>query len=78
MTDTINIGGIPVQVASDAEAEAATFVVCMPVGTPSPWTDNITTSCAFCDRAIIHRPTVPKTPPKICIDCATAATRKPN
>jgi hypothetical protein len=60
---------IPIQIVSDEEAEQADFVVCMPLG-PSPFADNVTAKCCDCEQAIMHRPHVPKRPPKICITCA--------
>lgn len=59
-----------VKVVSDAEAEEAEFVICCTTGTPSLFTDNVETVCAFCGTGIFHRPHVPKKPRKVCIECA--------
>lgn len=59
-----------VKVVSDAEAEQCDMVVCMPNGGPRYFDDDIDTVCAKCGTPIHHRPHVPKTPPKVCIDCA--------
>lgn len=71
MRRTVRLRGIEAEVVSDAEAEECTAVVCMEAGTgPYPWNDNVETNCSACGRAIIHRPHVPKKPPKICLACA--------
>jgi hypothetical protein len=59
----------PIKVVSDEEAEQAEFMVCMPLGTETPFYDNLTATCSDCRKLIIHRPTAPKKPPKICLDC---------
>jgi hypothetical protein len=68
---SIRLPGIsaPIRVASAEEAEQAAFVVCMPLGSPTPFYDNVTATCSDCRCLIIHRPHAPKKPPKICIDC---------
>jgi hypothetical protein len=58
-----------VKVVSEEEAEKVDYVVCMPVG-PSPFDNNLEADCYCCGRRIMHRPHVPKRPPKICIYCA--------
>jgi len=61
-----------VKVVSDAEAEQCDMVVCMPSdGDERFFDDDIDSTCAMCGIAIHHRPHVPKTPPKVCIHCAT-------
>lgn len=57
-----------IQVVSNEEAEKAEFVLCAPDG-PSSFADNIKTVCSMCGTAIMHRPYIPKKPPKICIQC---------
>lgn len=59
-----------IQVVSDAEAEEADAVICMPIGATRYFDDDIETVCADCGQGIFHRPHVPKKPRKICIDCA--------
>ncbi len=58
-----------IKVVDDATAESCAFVVCMPDFMPSQFTDNIKTVCCKCGTGIYHRPTAPKTPPKICVMC---------
>ena len=75
MTDspaTIRINGLPVQVVDADQAEQCDWVVCGYATAPSPWTDNVHTTCALCATAIIHRPHAPSRPQKICIACACA------
>lgn len=59
-----------IQIVSDAEAEEATLVVCMPIGGPRYFDDDVETVCSECGTGIFHRPHVPKKPRKVCIDCA--------
>lgn len=67
----VKIGGHDVTIVSDEEAEKVDYVVCMPADTLSPFRDNVRANCWACGKPIIHRPHVPKKPPKICVDCAT-------
>lgn len=60
----------PIHVVSDAEAEKASFVVCCRDGMPRYFPDDENGTCSHCGHAIFYRPSVPKTPPKICIMCA--------
>jgi hypothetical protein len=57
------------KLVSDEEAEQCDYVVCVRVGTPSHFTDDETGVCAHCGHAIFWRPSMPKRPPKICIQC---------
>jgi hypothetical protein len=59
-----------VTIVSDDDAEQADMVVCMPDEGPRFFPDDIITSCAMCGITIKHRPHVPKTPPKVCVNCA--------
>jgi hypothetical protein len=53
------------------EAECADSVVCRRLTQPLLLPDNMIDLCSKCGEAIQHRPHVPKTPPKICDECAT-------
>lgn len=56
-----------IKIVSDEEAEKVDFVVCgYP---PGHFSDDITTVCSKCGKAIVHRPHAPKRPPKICFAC---------
>lgn len=68
----MEIHGVPVTVVSDEEAEKSDMVVCVLKGQEQERfkADNIYTTCHVCGRDITHRPHAPKTPPKICMDCA--------
>src|SRR5438105_10664530 len=71
------IGNLPpIQVVSDEEAEQANYVICMPNGSGEYFNDDVRTTCALCARGIHHRPHVPKTPAKVCIDCALKLSEK--
>jgi hypothetical protein len=69
----IRIDGRLVPIVSPDEAEEADAVVCASPDTPTPWRDNVHALCAWCQAPVIHRPHVPKKPPKICISCALAS-----
>ena len=58
-----------ITVASDEDCEACGFAVCVLVGTPTIFTDNLVGECAHCRRPIIFRPYIPKKPTKICWRC---------
>jgi len=60
---------VPIEVVSDEEAEEADFIVCGSPG-PTPWLDNVETTCGDCGSAVIHRPHAPKRPRKVCVACA--------
>ena len=66
----VKIGGIPVTVVSEAAAEEAEMVVCLLEGMFTVFDDNLTGPCACCRRTVIFRPTAPKKPQKLCMDCA--------
>lgn len=72
MTRFLELPGLPpIEVRSQAECEQADFVVCcLRSKDPGAFTDNLVGSCTVCGREIVYRPHVPKTPPKICMECA--------
>lgn len=55
-----------VKVGTEEECEAADFVICANVGF---FDDDVVATCSHCGAAIVHRPHVPKRPPKICMRC---------
>jgi len=59
----------PVTIVSDDEAEKSDFVVCMPWGTPSPFTDNLSGFCSKCGCKVMYRWHAPRKPKKLCIEC---------
>ena len=69
MAEFITIGGIEIEVLNAAQAEQVDYVVCGLVSDPSPFTDNVRTTCGMCGAAIIHRPHAPAAPMKICVPC---------
>jgi hypothetical protein len=73
----IKIKGIPVELMSDAEAEKADFVVCMPVG-DSPFDDNLTGFCCKCGIKVMYRWHAPRKPAKICLECCAKEAEKLN
>jgi hypothetical protein len=69
MSRKLTIGGIPLEVLSDDEANECDFIICMPATTPSPFDDNLTDFCCKCGIKVIYRWHAPRQPPKLCIDC---------
>lgn len=61
---------LTIQVVSAEDAEKVSYVVCCRQGMSSPFTDNETGNCCACGHAIFFRPTSPKKPPKLCMECA--------
>jgi hypothetical protein len=68
----VEIAGIKARVVDELEAETCSAVVC---GNTSFFADDVRATCSGCGAAIVHRPYVPKTPPKICHQCFVTAAR---
>lgn len=56
-----------INIVDDATAATSDIVLCCRAG-PSPFTDNVHTTCADCGAEIMHRPHVPKAV-KLCPAC---------
>jgi hypothetical protein len=74
--DPIEGQSIPIHVVSEEACEEVDFVLCADADAPTPFTDNVHTTCAGCGVAIIHRPYVPKKPMKVCLKCASGLVNK--
>lgn len=61
-----------IEVVTDGEAELADFVVCVRLGHPTPFKDNLEGKCCKCGHKVVFRPHAPKTPKRICMECATS------
>lgn len=75
------VNGFEVILGSEAECEAADYVVCMPWSTPAVFDDDCMALCCSCGHAVRHRPYAPKRPPKLCYPCAvdlSASLMRPN
>ena len=57
-------------VGDGSEAEDADCVICRLITDPLIMRDNLVGTCSKCFRMIQFRPHVPKTPPKVCDECA--------
>ena len=57
-------------IRSDLDNEDSDCVVCIPVTMPLKFDDNLVGRCSRCNVPVQYRPTAPKTPPKICWNCA--------
>jgi hypothetical protein len=55
--------------AADPELKGADFVVCLPANRPLMPPDNVVAVCCQCGRAVQHRPSVPRSLRKLCIEC---------
>ncbi len=73
--DVVLVGGIPFLIITDEEAETADAIMVSRRG-PSPWKDNLFGKCAECRAEVMYRPHAPKTPRKICVECAEKAADK--
>lgn len=57
-------------VNSPEDAEHADCVVCAPLTEPLVCPDNIVGECSECGSKVQWRPNAPKTPPRVCWNCA--------
>lgn len=73
--DVVLVGGIPFLIITDEEAETADAIMVSRRG-PSPWKDNLFGKCAECRAEVMYRPHAPKSPRKICVECAEKAADK--
>ena len=55
---------------ADDNAEDADVLVCCLITNPLILPDNLVGHCSICFRRIQFRPNVPKTPRKVCEECA--------
>ena len=61
----------PVKIVSAEEAETADVVVCLrKADDPGYFRDNLTGTCNDCGTEVVFRPTAPKVPIRICVQCA--------
>lgn len=62
-----------IEVCTRAEAEECDYyLVCVTVGTPSPFLNNEQGQCCVCGAVVIFRPHAPVKPKRICFECAVA------
>jgi hypothetical protein len=61
--------GMPIEVVSDEDAEKVDYLVCIPLGVPSLFTDNLKGVCCKCGVDVQYRWHAPRKPKRICIDC---------
>lgn len=58
-----------IKIVSQEEAEQVELVVCCRVGLPRHFDDDEEGVCSHCGHAIFFRPTAPRKPPKVCVEC---------
>lgn len=64
--------GATIRQITPTEAETVDMVVCaLRDDLPKLFTDDLYGKCAQCGTDIRWRPTSPKAPPKVCLNCAT-------
>lgn len=68
----IMLRGLPIEIVSVEESEKSDLVVCCLLPDDSGFTDNLTGTCARCERPIYFRPppSTPAKPMKVCSICA--------
>jgi hypothetical protein len=69
----LHLPGLPpiesIEVVSDAKANEADYMICVPADYPTPFTDNLTGFCCRCGFKIQYRWHAPRKPKKICMKC---------
>lgn len=63
-------GPLNIQIVTPEEAEEVSYLICCRQGVPTPLTGNLTGSCCACGSTVIFRPSAPKKPPRLCLQCA--------
>lgn len=58
-----------IEVVSDNDAEACEYVVCLRSHIKTKFIDNEFGVCTRCGAGVQFRPTAPKGPPRICMEC---------
>lgn len=69
MNKKVTLHGIPITIVSDDDAEDCEYLVCMPAGYPSKFTDNFKGFCCRCGCEVIYRWYAPRKPKRICVAC---------
>jgi len=64
-----HLDGIEVAAAGD-DAEHVDVVVCRLISSPLAFPDNLVGHCSKCFRMVQFRPHAPKTPKRLCDECA--------
>ena len=66
----------PITVVPDEEMAQAEYVICSLDEGPAYFADDVKTDCVACGRRIKHRPYMPATAKKICIECFAEMSEK--
>ena len=64
------------QIEISEDPESADILICPLASKPLLMPDNLVAHCSKCFRLVQHRPHVPKTPQKLCVDCAKKSIKK--
>jgi hypothetical protein len=57
-------------VVSPEEAEKCEYLICVRTTVPAYFPDDLIGECCSCQQPVRYRPTSPKAPPRICMECA--------
>jgi hypothetical protein len=68
----IEVAGRRIPVIDADAAERVDFIVCGPT---SYFADDVKTHCALCRAPIVHRPSAPVAPLKICLECMVSTAK---
>lgn len=60
-----------IEIVDENFGEQAAIVVCRLATSPLMMPDNLVATCTKCFRMVQFRPHAPKTPPKVCDECAS-------
>jgi hypothetical protein len=74
--EKLTIDGLDIEIVPYETADRAAYVVCVPWSTPAIFHDDIRGTCVACGVTVRFRPYMPKTPPRICVECALGLARK--
>jgi len=58
------------KIGTQEDGEDCDYVVCIRATNPLAFPDNLVSTCCKCGCTIQYRPHAPKTPAKMCVECA--------
>ncbi|SRR6266446_1833698 len=58
------------EIGTQEDGEDCDYAVCIRATSPLVFPDNLVSTCCKCGCTIQYRPYAPKTPAKICLECA--------
>ncbi len=64
------------EIGTQEDGEDCDYVVCIRATSPLAFPDNLVSTCSKCGCTIQYRPHAPKTPAKMCVECAIPEMRE--